>query len=146
MKIPHDAAVIVCDGEKLLWLRNDGDSDYPNLEVEGKRKDDNPPDRELTANRRGRVQASAGSARSAYEETDFHQLAEDRFAADAADMLKTRALKNEYAQLIVVAPPRTLGEMRKHYHVEVQKRLIGEVDKELTGHPLDEIEKIIKAS
>ena len=61
-------------------------------------------------------------------------------------MLKSRALKNEYEKLIVVAPPRTLGEMRKHYHVEVEQRLIGEVDKELTGHPLDEIEKIIKAS
>ena len=45
MQIPHDAAVLVCDGEKLLWLRNEGDADYPNLEVEGKRKDDNPPDR-----------------------------------------------------------------------------------------------------
>ena len=146
MQIPHDAAVLVCDGEKLLWLRNQGDADYPNLEVEGKRKDDNPPDRELTANRRGRVQESAGQGRSAYEETDFHQLAEDRFAADAAEMLKDRAFKNEYEKLIVVAPPRTLGEMRKHYHVEVEQRLIGEVDKELTGHPLDEIEKIIKAS
>ena len=146
MQIPHDAAVLVCDGEKLLWLRNEGDADYPNLEVEGKRKEDNPPDRELTANRRGRVQESAGHGRSAYEETDFHQLAEDRFAADAAEMLKSRALKNEYEKLIVVAPPRTLGEMRKHYHVEVEQRLIGEVDKALTGHPLDEIEKIIKAS
>ena len=47
--------------------------------------------------------------------------------------------------LIVVAPPRTLGALRKHYHKEVERRLIGEISKDLTGHPIGEIEKIIAA-
>ncbi len=50
------------------------------------------------------------------DEVDFHQQEEDRFAVDAADLLKRRALANEFESLIIVAPPRTLGELRKHYH------------------------------
>jgi protein required for attachment to host cells len=60
-------------------------------------------------------------------------------------MLKTRALRNEFESLIIVAPPKTLGELRKHYHKEVEKRLAGEIAKDLTGHPVTEIEKIISA-
>jgi protein required for attachment to host cells len=59
-------------------------------------------------------------------------------------VLKTRALKNDYDSLIVVAPPKMLGEMRKHYHKEVQNRLAGELAKDLTGHPIADIETALK--
>ena len=61
-------------------------------------------------------------------------------------MLRKRALRNEFESLIIVAPPKTLGELRKHYHKEVEKRLAGEIAKDLTGHPVPEIEKILQAS
>jgi len=80
------------------------------------------------------------------EEVDFHQLEEDRFAAETAEMLKDRALRNEYDALVVVAPPRTLGELRKHYHKEVEKRLVAEVPKDLVNVPVAEIEKILQGA
>ena len=79
-------------------------------------------------------------------ETDFHQQEEDRFAAETADMLKRRALANDFESLIIVAPPTALGEMRKHLHKEVQDRIVGEIAKDLTNHPVPEIEKVISAS
>ena len=79
-------------------------------------------------------------------EVDFHQQEEDRFAADTADLLKRRALKNDFESLIIIAPPKTLGELRKHYHKEVSRRLTGELDKDLTGHPIDQIEKALLAA
>lgn len=146
MQVPHNTFVVVADGEKMLFFRNEGDAEFLKLEVERKEVQDNPPDREQKTSEAGRTfDASGGAGRSAYEETDFHQLAADRFAADTAAMLKERALRNEYESLIVVAPPRTLGELRKHYHKEVQKRLAGEIAKDLTGHPVPEIEKILSA-
>ena len=39
-----------------------------------------------------------------------------------------------------------LGELRKHYHVEVQNRLAGEIAKDLTGHPIPDIEKALSAA
>lgn len=77
------------------------------------------------------------------EETDFHQLEEDRFAAETAALLKDRALRNEFETLIIVAPPRTLGELRKHYHKEVSERLTGEIAKDLTDHTVPQIEEAL---
>ena len=39
-----------------------------------------------------------------------------------------------------------LGEIRKKLHKEVTDRLLGEVPKTLTNHPVPEIEKIIQAA
>ena len=156
MRIPHDGCVMVADGRKMLFFRNEGDGEFPNLEVERKRIDDNPKDREQHTDAPGRTFSSAGTPRggalsagahnrSAYAETDFRQLEEDRFAALAAEMLKQRALRNDFDSLVVVAPPKTLGELRKHYHKEVEKRLAAEVTKDLTNVPVEEIERILQA-
>ena len=144
MRVPHNSYVLVADGKKLLFFRNEGDALFPKLQVDRKEVQANPPTREQKTDEAGRGFSSAGTARHAYSETDFHQLEEDRFAVEAAEMLKERALRNDFESLIVVAPPRTLGELRKHYHKEVEKRLTGEIAKDLTGHPVTEIEKILR--
>lgn len=146
MQVPHNSFVMVADGKKMLFFRNEGDAEFLKLEVERKREQADLADRDMKTDDAGRTfDASGGAGRSAYEEVDYHQLEEDRFAAEAAEMLKQRALRNEFESVIIVAPPRTLGELRKHYHKEVQKRLAGEVAKDLTGHPVPEIEKILRA-
>lgn len=147
MQVPHDAVVVVADGRKMLFLRNEGDAEHPNLIVERKREQDNPSDGDQKTDRPGRAASSGtGTAGSAFSEVDFHQLEEDRFAAETAELLKKRALRNDFESLIIVAPPRTLGELRKHYHKEVEQRLLGELDKDLTGHPVDQIEKALTAA
>ncbi|WP_448664274.1 host attachment family protein [Sphingomonas sp. CJ20] len=143
MQVPHDAVVVVADGRKMLWLRNEGDAAFPNLQVERKRTQDNPATGDQATDAPGRSFSSVGPGRSAYEQTDFHQLEEDRFAAETADLLRKRALANDFESLIVVAPPRTLGELRKHYHVTVTDRLAGELSKDLTGHTLPQIEEAL---
>ena len=145
MRVPHNSFVMVADGKKSLFFRNEGDGDFPHLIVERKDGHADAEDRELKSDAPGRAFSSVGDARSAYQETDYHQLEEERFAAETAELLKQRALRNEYDSLIVVAPPRTLGALRTHYHKEVEKRLAGEVAKDLTGHPVAEIERILSA-
>jgi protein required for attachment to host cells len=145
MRMPHDSCILVADGRKLLFFRNAGDADFPNLEVEAKQVQDNPPHREQASDAAGRAMNVIGGHGGSMTEVDFHQLEEDRFAADTAEMLKERALRNEFESLVVVAPPRTLGELRKHYHKEVERRLVGEVSKDLTNVPVAEIERILLA-
>ena len=111
MQVPHNAMVVVADGRKMLFLRNEGDTVHLNLQVERKRVQDNPDNIDQRTDAPGRSFSSVGSGRSAYEETDFHQLEEDRFAAETAELLKKRALNNDFESLIIVAPPRTLGEL-----------------------------------
>ena len=146
MWIDHGAMVLVADGRKMLFFRNKGDRMAPNLEAETVKRQDNPYDRDQASDAPGRSINSVGSQRSAMEQTNFHELEETRFAVEAAELLKRRALSNEFEKLIVVAPPAALGEMRKHYHKEVQSRLVGEIAKDLANHPVPEIEKIIAQS
>jgi len=143
MQIAHKGFVVVADGRKMLFFRNEGDAAFPNLELVRHREQDNPSDGDQKSDAPGRASSGVGSARSAFTEVDFHQLEEDRFASQTAEMLKKRALNNDFESLIIVAPPKTLGELRKHYHKEVESRLTGEIAKDLTGHPVDQIEKII---
>lgn len=145
MQVPHNSFVVVSDGEKMLFFRNQGDGEYLKLEVERKRVQDNPAHHEQASDLAGRAMSTTNGRGGSFEEVDFHQLEESRFAAETAELLRKRALNNDFDRLIVVAPPRTLGELRKHYHKEVEKRLAGEIAKDLTGHPVEEIEKIIAA-
>jgi protein required for attachment to host cells len=155
MRIPHDGYVLVADGQKMLFFRNEGDGSYPNLEVVTAMEQSNPKTADQGTDQPGRSAAggaargqgmTAKAGRSAYSETDFHTLEEARFAADAAEMLRKLALANEFDKLLIVAPPTTLGELRRHYHKEVEQRLVGEIAKDLTNHPVDQIEKIISES
>ncbi|TFL16290.1 host attachment family protein [Jannaschia formosa] len=144
--IPHHALVVVTDSEKALFLRNRTDAEDPNLDVIEKETQPNPPDREQTANRRGRVHESASPGVRAYDETDFHELQKDRFAADLADRLYHMAHAGEFKKLILVAPPQVLGVVRDAMHKEVADKLIATLDKTLTNHPRHEIEEIVADS
>jgi protein required for attachment to host cells len=146
MEIPHDAFVVVADGEKMLLFRNQGDDQFPHLIVVEEGEQESLPNRELRRDLPGRSFSSVGPGRSAYKEADSRQIGEDRFAADTAQMLNRRALENDFESLIIVAPPRTLGELRKYYHDELNRRLAGEVPKNLTNVPVNEIERILQDS
>jgi protein required for attachment to host cells len=135
--------VLVADGEKALILENQTDSEDPFLQVVKKEEQDNPPNREQAANRRGRFNDGPSVHRSAVQDTDWHQLAKDRFARDLADLLYGYAHKGRFDQIVLVADPGTLGELRSELHQEVADKVVGEVAKTLTNHPIDEIEKLV---
>jgi len=142
--LKNGTMVVVADSEKALFLVNLTDAEDPNLEVVRKDEEDNPPDREQTENRRGRVQESAGSGISAYEETDFHELQKERFASDLAEKLYKMAHKGRFTSLVIVASPQVLGVLRAEMHKEVADKVVAEIPKTLTNHPLNEIEKLVK--
>ncbi|WP_243451998.1 host attachment protein [Sphingosinicella soli] len=58
-------------------------------------------------------------------------------------MLNKRVLDGKIDALIIVAAPRTLGELRKHYHKALSAVLVGEILKDLTGHSVADVESTI---
>ena len=140
IRIPHRAVVFVGDGRKALFLRNEGDEKFPNLRAEAVFEDENPSAHSQGSDHPGRVAKGAGR-RSAVEISDWHELEESRFVRQVAAAAE-RLLRGEHAtSLIVVAPPRALAELRSAFHDDVKRRIIGELDKDLTKHPIGEIEK-----
>ena len=143
--LTQDTWVLVADGEKALFLKNVTDAEDPHLEVVRKEEQDNPKDIDQSANRPGRMADNGPGQKSAYDDTDWHELAKERFADELADLLYKQAHKGRFERIVLVAPPKTLGELRKSLHKEVADKVVGEVPKTLTNHPLDEIEKMLKA-
>lgn len=138
--------VLVADGEKALFLENVTDNEDPYLKVRREEAQDNPPTREQGTEKPGRFNDGPQVQRSAVQDTDWHRLAKERFADELADMLYRMAQDDIFSKIVIVAPPRILGELREKMHMEVSQRVVAEIDKTLTSHPLTEIEKIVKAS
>ncbi len=144
MRIPHDSVVLVTDGRKRLVFRNEGQADALSLVVVSAAEDANPRTREQVTDSAGRF-STAGTGGGALPAADAHEIEEQRFAAETADELRRGVLTGEYARLVVMAPPKTLGQLRKNYHPEVEKRMLREIGKDVTGHPVGEIEKMLMA-
>jgi len=137
--------VVIADGEKALLLRNLSDRPDPDLEVVVKEEQDNPPDGEQKSDRPGRRADGGMTQKSAMSEADWHDLAKDRFAKDLSDLLHKRAQSGAFDQLILVASPHILGVLRNDMRADVAGRVIAEIPKTLTNHPLDKIEAVLKA-
>jgi protein required for attachment to host cells len=146
LRIPQGGFVFVGDGRKALFLRNDGDEKFPNLKVERVLTHANPSSHEQGTDRPGKTFARAGTNRhSGLETTDWHDLEEHNFAREVAGALEGVVRKNGVSALVIVAPARTLADLRKSFHDDVKKKIIAEIDKDLTKHPVYEIEKHLTA-
>ena len=143
MVIPHGALVLVADGKKLLFLRNKGDEGMIDLRTESHDIREDRKDSEIKTDAPGTQAQSAGYGRPTMDEADFHRQEEDRWVKDAADELKKRALRNDFDSLVVIAPPKALGVLRKELHKEVERRIILTVNKEMTDRPIPDIEELL---
>jgi protein required for attachment to host cells len=146
IRLKHGQFVVVADGERALFLKNEGDATFPNLTVVREMKDENPPTHEQGTDRPGRHSDGPSPHNSAFEETDWHRLSKERFAEDISARLYKMAHRGDFEQLVIVAPPLVLGEMRKNFRKEVESKIIAEVPKTLTNHSVDAIEKLLLAA
>lgn len=143
MPLPHNALVLVADGRKMLFFRNHGDENQIDLRTESHDARKDRKERDYHTDAPGTQGQRFGDARPAMDETDFHQLEEERWIKDAAEELKDRALRNDFDTLAIVAPPKALGVLRKCLHKAVEKRVICTVNKEMSGRPVPDIEALL---
>ena len=144
--VRNDAWVLIGDGRKALFFINKGSPDLLDLRVLETRIDDNPATRDQGSDRPGRAFASVGGARSAVGDTDWHVVEEARFARAIAERINAGAEAGEFSEIIIIAPPKTLGEIRKDLSKRAYACVAGELAKDLTRHPLAEIEKALTLS
>jgi protein required for attachment to host cells len=141
--IPTNALVLVSDGRRARLLRNQGTPRQPQLIVEQSLEQHNPPTREQGTDRPGRKHGTDGNARSAIEQTDWHHQEEQRFAAELADILYQLEHAGRYEELVVVAPPKMLGDLRAKFHQEVKRAVVAEVPRDLTNYSVPEISRLL---
>ena len=136
MRIPSNAHVAIVDGENFTVMRNGGAPLEPKLDRAEQ------PDLSATNYSAGvRHQDNIGR-----EKGTSTQLDELAHAAAAAEWLNSQCVSGDIENRVVIADPKTLGEMRHHYHSELEKRLVGEIAKTMTGQPTDKIEQAIASA
>jgi protein required for attachment to host cells len=140
--LSEDTRVLVADGAYALVLRNDGDGVFPNLRLERAYEQENPATSDQGSDKPGRMNDSLGR-KSAMESTDYHRVAEDRFVQRIADDMAKDLKAGEFTDLVLAAPAVALGEFRKAATSALTDATIMEIDKDLTNHPIDRIEKIV---
>lgn len=144
IRIPHRAWVLVGDGRKALVLKNEGDETFPNLRALTVFKEqDTPLTSELGTDAPGRAVEHLTGRRSSMEQTDWHEIAELKFAQSVAETLSAADHAGDISALVVVAPPRTLAELRNSFTDSLKAKVIAEVNKDLTRHPVYEIERLL---
>jgi protein required for attachment to host cells len=141
VKIAQGEWVLVCDGAKALVLENVGDEKFPNLKTKEVYQQDTPKTHEQGTDAPGRSVNSVDARRSAMEQTDWHDQAEQRFLQGLAGHLDAAVNSGQAKSLIVVAPPRALGVLRQSYSHNLRNVLRAEIDKDLVRLPVHQIEK-----
>jgi len=131
--------ILVSDGRKALFLKNQGDDVYPNLRVERvlQAPDDSPA--------QGAENPGARGERHVTEQPDHHDLAERRFATTVADAVNVVCARADVRTIVVAAPPRTPAQLRSHFSDAAKQKIVAEVNKDLTKHPVYEIEQNLTA-
>lgn len=99
MLLPNGTIVAVADGEKLKLFRNTGDEVHPALTSMAE------PDIEPLKRHSG-----------ASHQSDPANLDESQFASRIAGLLNKLVLDGKISDLIIIAAPHTLGDLRKSYH------------------------------
>lgn len=136
--------VIVADGEKALVMENITDADDPNLVVVAVEEQDGLTGK--PTDRAGRRNDGGPKQKSAVEEPTWKAHAKSLFVQDLANLLNRKGLKGAYDRLVLVASPQVLGLLRRRLHSEVLGKVVAEVNKTLTNHPLHKVEQVVRHS
>jgi protein required for attachment to host cells len=153
IRLKEGTWVLVGDGRKALLAVNAGDTMFPNLRKLDVRVDVNPATHEQGTDAPGRAYPSmsapgrgfpsVGGMHSAMEPTDWHMIEEHHFATTMAERINKAAAERQFKEIVIVAPPKILADLRQAFSAEAKKRVVAEIAKDLTKHPLSEIEKIL---
>lgn len=141
--VPNGAWIVVADGKRALILHNTGDEKFANLQTVRVVEQENPPTGQQGTDRPGRYADTAEGHRSAFENTDWHALEEERFLKQLASHLKECVQKGECQKLVLVAPPAALGVLRKALDNQVTRNVLAEVPKDFTNRPVYDIERAL---
>ena len=108
---------------------------------------DLPPSREIGSDRPGRSFDSGGDGRHAIEPpTDPHDHAKERFALEVVRTLDDGRRHEAFQDLVVVAAPAFLGNLRSKMPDRLRDRVRHEVGKDYSKLPEDEVRQRIRDS
>ncbi len=127
MLIPHGTIIAIVDGAHFTLLRNSGTQAGPILEGQAL------PVLDLHGH------ASGGQHGHMSGRDPASQVIEAQQGAAVVNWLNAEVLAHRIEDLVIIASPRALGELRPHYHAQLKHVLRGELAKDLVGKTSAEV-------
>jgi protein required for attachment to host cells len=133
----HRTLIVVADGAKARFLKESQDHKklVPAEDADMLAPTARQPDRELVTDKPGRGFSTARDGRrGAFEPPhDWHKLEKHNFTARLAEHLDQLCTGKKFDRVVLVAPKRSLGELRTLLSARVKKAVSHEVAKDLTA-------------
>ncbi len=130
----------MADGARARVLRNDGIGKGLQPAINGEIAHTVPATRELGTDRPGRTQQRSTSGRHAIQpHVDWHRFEKEKFGKEMAALLDAAAERRAFQRLVLIAPPRTLGDLRAALGTKARALIHAEIDKDLTHVTIQEL-------
>lgn len=145
MRLTAQTLLVLADGQKAVFLRNQGHNGQIRLKTLQSFSLDNLASHELGWDRPGRAYAryGVGSSRSAYESNDPHEQGEIHFLEGLAQAIEGALASDGFEQLVLMAPPRALAVLREALSPAAQGKVTQSIAKDYLKTPLSDLEQIL---
>ena len=126
--------VLLADGSRAKFLVKRGRS----LEQLGETHEHDESGLDIGVGKPGRMREGSHIGTHVYApQTEWHEFQKQSFAREVAGLVNKA--NGQFEKLIMIAPPKILGELRKNLDNHVTAKVEREVAKDLTKAPLKEI-------
>jgi protein required for attachment to host cells len=138
---PKKTWIVIADGMHARILRQDkrGAPLVPALDRELYEPAAHGFSRDLKSDAPGRGFDGAGARHAMEPRVDPKTHEKQMFAKRVAELINGAALRKTFDQLVLVAPPKTLGELRTQLGGPAKKAVIGELSHDLVKTPISEL-------
>lgn len=88
----------------------------------------------------GALQGGTGGHHSFYPKEEFRVFEKHQFAKEIAAFLSKH--HDHYEELLLIVPPKVLGDLRAEMHKNAASKVVGEIQKDHIHTPIAEIEHL----
>ena len=132
--------ILIADGARARVVQYDGPGKGLSAAMDHDFAAPHAPSRDFGADKPGRSQGGGVGARHAVEpKVDWHTYEKHLFAAQMAEALEQAHSQRAFDDLVLVAPPKTLGDLRKALDGKLKGHITGELGKDLTHLTIHEL-------
>lgn len=133
--------IVVADGGHAKLYLNEGPKLGVFLADKGHYENSLHKNKELHSDKPGRIFSSASITRHSAEVSDQHLFEKKAFIHEIAHRINEDVRLKKIARIILVLPGKMLHEFKEHLSHDAKHVLIGELSKDLTKIPAEELPK-----
>lgn len=131
---------VIADGARARILAQEGAEGPLEPVMDREHEASREPTRNLGTERPGRSFERWTPARHGLESpADWHRFEKRKFVDNIAEILDDACTRYQFDHLVLVAPPRILGFLRKALAEATRQKVTAEIPKDLTNVPLHEL-------